>query len=132
VSFDVYFQRFRDGSAVPGGGDSMRRVLEPFVVSEDPARSFAFVQYGDGSADVYLGADDMMVNHVVGDEPWQLLVEGAAAAGWVIMPADGPTCVTDEAQRDHLPDDVARDVVVIASGADLLRVIRAASRTSPS
>ena len=131
MSFDVYFQRFLGGSAVPGGGESMRRVLAPYVVREDPARSFAFVEYGDGSADVYLGADDMMVNHVVGEEPWQLLVEGARAAGWVIMPADGPTCVTDEEQRRHLPEDVAAEVVVVADGVELLRIIRAASRISP-
>jgi hypothetical protein len=131
VSFDVYFQRFHGGSAVPGGGEAMRRVLEPYVTRADPARSFTFVEYGDGSADVYLGEDDMMVNHVVGEQPWQLLVEGARAAGWVIMPADGPTCITDDAQRPHLPEDVADRVVLVASGAELLRAIRDASRIGP-
>jgi hypothetical protein len=89
------------------------------------------VEYGDGSADVYLGTDDMMVNHVVGEQPWELLVDGARTAEWVIMPADGPTCLTAETQRPHLPDDVAGEVVVVATGADLLRIIRSASRTSP-
>jgi ketosteroid isomerase-like protein len=125
VSFDVYFQRFQDGRAVPGGGEEMRRVLEPYVAREDPAHSFAFVEYGDGSADVYLGSDDMMVTHVVGEKPWELLVEGARAAGWVVMPADGPTCITDETQRAHLSDDLSGDVVAIETGLDLLRVIRA-------
>ncbi|WP_459985569.1 hypothetical protein [Nocardioides sp. AN3] len=124
MSFDIFFQRFHDGSAVPGGGDIMRRMLEPFVTREDRERSFAFVEFGDGSADVYLRDDDMMVTHVVGVQPWQLLVEGARAAGWVIMPSDGPTCLTDDAQRAHLPDDLARDVVLVTSGEELLRVVR--------
>lgn len=128
MSYDVYFQRFLDGSAVAGGGEAMRRVLAPFVTQEDPAGSFARVEYGDGSADVYLGEDDMMVNHVVGEQPWHLLVEGAAAAGWVIMPADGPTCVTDDAQRAHLSDDLSGDVVLVRDGADLIRVLRSPSR----
>lgn len=124
MSFDVYFQRFQDGGAVPGGGESMRLVLQPFLTNEDPERSFAFLEYGDGSADVYLRDDDMMVNHVVGQAPWQLLVDGARAADWVIMPADGPTCITDERQRAHLPEDVAREVVLVAGGDELLRILR--------
>ncbi|MDH2414891.1 hypothetical protein [Nocardioides sp. CER19] len=125
VSFDVFFQRFQDGRAAPGGGEAMRRALEPYIVQEDPEHRFAFVEYGDGSADVYLDDDSMMVNHVVGEKPWELLVEGARAAGWVIMPTDGPTCVTDEAQRPHLPEDLAGQVVLVGSGVDLVRVIRA-------
>jgi hypothetical protein len=125
VSFDLYFQRFRDGSAVAGGGDAMRLRLAPYVVREDPARSYALVEYGDGSADVYLDDDSMMVNHVVGEQPWELLVDGAREAEWVIMPADGPTCILDEAQRAHLPDDVAGEVVLVGCGLDLLRVLRA-------
>lgn len=124
VSFDVYFQRFQDGRAVPGGGEEMRRVLTPYLAREDPAHSFARLEYGDGSADVYLDSDSMMVNHVAGEQPWDLLVEGARAAGWVVMPADGPTCITGEAQRAHLPDDLAGEVVAIESGLDLVRVIR--------
>jgi hypothetical protein len=29
VSFDIYFQGFRGGDPVPGGGDRMRAVLKP-------------------------------------------------------------------------------------------------------
>lgn len=104
----------------------MRQVLEPYLVREEPEHHFAFVEYGDGSADVYLDGDHMMANHVVGDRPWDLLVEGARAADWVIMPVGCPTCITDAAQRAHLPVGLDEDVVLLSSGAELLHAIRSA------
>ncbi|WP_154402574.1 hypothetical protein [Nocardioides speluncae] len=101
----------------------MRKVLQPFIVREEPMYKFALVEYGDGSADVYLDDDDMMANHVAGEDPWALLVAGARAAGWVIMPPGCPTCITDDEQRNHLPDELGAAVVLVADGADLLRVI---------
>jgi hypothetical protein len=102
----------------------MRQVLDPFIVSEEPEHSFLLVEYGDGSADVYLGGDHMMANHITGEKPWELLVEGARAAGWVIMPVGCTTCLTDEAQRIHLPEGLTEDVALVATGEELLRVIR--------
>ncbi|WP_418607433.1 hypothetical protein [Georgenia sp. SUBG003] len=99
MSFDVYFQRFRDGEAEPGGGEQMRQVLEPFIVREEPELDFARLEYGDGSADVYLGGDGMMANRVAGDLPWELLVQGARASGWVIMPVGRPVCLTGGTAR---------------------------------
>jgi hypothetical protein len=124
VSFDVYFQRFRDGDAEPGGGERMRQVLGPFIARKEPEHSFLLVEYGDGSADVYLDADGMMANHITGQKPWELLVEGARAAEWVIMPVGCPTCLTDEAQRAHLPEGLNDDVALVATGEELLQVIR--------
>ncbi len=110
VAFDVFIQRFRDRDGEPGGGDHMRQVLEPFIVREEPERSFMVVEAGDGSADVYLGDDGMMANHIGGVELWDLFVEGARAAGWVIIPVGCPTCITDEAQRAHLPSGLDEHV----------------------
>lgn len=104
----------------------MRQVLEPYVVREEPERHFAYVEYDDGSADIYLDGDHMMANHIAGDRPWDLLVEGARAADWVIMPVGCPTCITYEEQRAHLPVGLDADVVLVSSGADLLRSIRSA------
>ncbi len=126
VSFDVFFQRFKDGDADEGGGEAMRRILAAHIVREEPERNFALIEFGSGSADVYLGASDMMANHVSGDEPWDLLVDGARAAQWVILPVGCPTCITDEAQRAHLPQGLDEDVVLVTSGAELLAVIRSA------
>lgn len=124
MSFDVFFQRFRDGDAEPGGGDLMRQALRPYIVREEDEHSFALVEYGDGTMDVYLDGDSMMANHITGEQPWDLLVQGARAAGWVVMPVGCPTCITDESQRSHLPDGLDDGVALVASGEELLRVIR--------
>ena len=124
MSFDVYFQRFVHGDADPGGGEQMHHVLQPFIVREEPEHHFALVKVGDGTADVYLDGDDMMANRISGERPWDLLVvEGARAAGWVILPVGCPTCITDEAQREHLPEGLDEDVALVATGEELLRVI---------
>lgn len=102
----------------------MRLKLEPYIVREDPAQNFAHVEYGDGSIDVYLNEDSIVANHVVGEEPWKLLFDAAQAADWVILPAGCPTCITDEAQRRHLPEELDAEVAVVSSGEDLLRIIR--------
>lgn len=122
MSFDVFFQRFTDGDAGVGGGDQMRRVLAPFMVREDQSR-YVLVEYGDGTADVYLSDNSMMANHVSGESPWEILVQGAGAADWVILPVGCPACITAEAQRQHLPDGLGDDAVLVSSGEELLRVI---------
>ncbi len=124
MSFDVYFQKFLDGEPKSGGGDRMRKVLQPYIVREEPEHRFALVECGDGSVNVNLGGDSMMANHFFGEDPWDLLLEGARQAGWVIMPVGCPTCLTEAAQLAHLPDGLDQDVVVVGTGADLLRIVR--------
>ena len=124
MSFDVFFQRFQDGHAAAGGGRLVREVLEPHVIRESSDGTFLEVVCGGGSADVYLGDDHMMVNRANGTEVWQLLVDGAVAAGWVILPVGCPTCITDDAQRQHLPEGLRQEVALVASGAELLVVMR--------
>jgi hypothetical protein len=102
----------------------MREVLAPFVVREEPEHHFALIECRDGSADIYLDGDGMMANHITGEEPWELLLKGARAAGWVIQLVGCPTCITEEAQRAHLPDGLDDEVVLVATGQHLLRVIR--------
>lgn len=121
MSFDVFFQGFIAGESSERGGPEMRQVLAPHVTTEDG--SFLHVQFGDGEADVYLNDDGMMANHVSGRDLWNLLVEGAQAANWVIMPIDCPTCLTQPDQREELPEGLHEDTVVVDSGTDLLRVI---------
>ena len=61
----------------------------------------------------------MMANHISGEEPWELFVRGARAAGWVIMAVGCPTCVTDEAPHAHLPEDLQQNVALVANATDL-------------
>ncbi|MCK6209146.1 hypothetical protein KZX45_01130 [Georgenia sp. EYE_87] len=103
----------------------MREVLELLIVREESEGGPALVEYGDGSADVYLHDDGMMANHISGDQPWELLVRGARAAGWVIVPVGCPTCLTDEGQRARLPTELEDAVVLVGTGEELRRVILA-------
>ena len=123
VSFDVFFQGFADGDARSGGGERMLEVLRPFIAREDPASSYRQIVYGNGEAGVYLRDGGMMANHVCGTNPWELLVQGAQAARWVILPVGCPTCLTDDGQRNHLPGGLAQGVVMVVTGVDLLRAI---------
>lgn len=94
-------------------------VLQPFV-SSTQADHHLLISYGDGTADIYLSDDGMMANHIAGHDPWDLLVEAARAAGWVILPSGCPTCLTDPGQRTHLPEGLDADVVLVLTGTDLL------------
>ena len=79
---------------------------------------------GDGQADVYMSDDGMMANHISGNDPWDVLVKGATAANWVILPLDAPVCLTAPGQLEELPEDLGDVVVTVDDGADLLAVIR--------
>lgn len=121
MAFDVFFQGFIGGEGSGSGGSEMRKVLAPHV--KERRGSFLHVRIGDGEADIYLTGDGMMANHISGRDPWDLLVKGAQAANWVILPLDRPTCLTGIGQREELPEGMDEDVVVVDTGADLLAVI---------
>jgi hypothetical protein len=121
VSFDVFFFGFLAGEAYEHGGSQMREVLAPHISEENP--TFIRVRVGDGQADVYLGEGDMLANHISGRDPWDLLVKGAQAANWVIIPVGCPTCLTQPGQMEELPEGLDDNVVVVETGADLLAVI---------
>ena len=101
----------------------MREAIRPFVTREEPETGFVEIRFRDGGADLYIGDDAMTANHIHGRETWDLLIDAARAADWVILPTGCPTCLTAESQRDHLPDGLDVDVRVVVSGAELLQVI---------
>jgi len=121
VSYDVFFQGFLAGESSGQGSAQMRDALAPHVITS--TGSTLHIRYGDGAADIFISEDGMMANHISGRDPWQLLVTGAQAANWVILPLDRPVCLTAPDQRDDLPDELADNVVFVASGDDLLRVV---------
>ena len=125
VSFDVFFQGFIAGESSMAGGAQMREVLAPHIAVR--RGSFLHVQVGDGEADIYFEDDaGMMANHISGRDPWDLLLKGAQAANWVILPLDCPTCLTGPGQREELPEGLDEDVVFVETGSDLLAVIECA------
>ncbi|GAB3487269.1 hypothetical protein [Flexivirga lutea] len=123
MSFAIYFQGFAGGDASEGGEAEMRAVLRPHVASDEGG--LLRVKTADGEADISLDDSCMMATHVSGDDTWDLLVRGAAAANWVILPTGCSICLTDAQQALDLPADLAaEETVVVNSGADLLTVIR--------
>lgn len=123
MSVDIYFQGFLDGEPTSGGGDIMRKALGPYVVGEEPEQDYLSLRVGDGTADVYLYAADMLANNVTGRDPWEILVRGARAAGWVILPEGCPTCLTREDQRSEVPEGPEGDPVLVRTGAELMAVV---------
>jgi hypothetical protein len=65
-----------------------------------------------------------MVNHAEAGV-YDVSVEAARAGGFVILPVGCATAITDESQRAHLPEGFDEDVVLVRSGADLLRAVAA-------
>lgn len=121
MSFDVFFQGFLAGEPSARGGSQMRQVLMPHVIEQ--RGSFFRLRVGDDEADLYLRDDGMMANHISGQAPWHLLLSGAQAASWVIMPMDCPTCLTQPGQQEEIPEELRDDVVFVETAAQLLAVI---------
>jgi hypothetical protein len=79
------------GSWMPGpspAGATGRQVLGPSSFGEERQHNFAFVEYGDRSADVYLDGDEMMANHTAGRRSLELAGRIAIRG----FPASGPMC----------------------------------------
>jgi hypothetical protein len=121
VSFDVFFQGFTAGQPTERGSAEMREALAPHLVEQ--VGTCLRLRVGDGEADVYLYEGGMMANHIAGKDAWDLLVQGARAANWVIMPAGCPTCLTQPGQQEELPDGLDGAAMVVETGADLRAVI---------
>lgn len=121
MAFEVFFQGFVAGESSERGGVEMAEVLAPHVTGRDG--DLRRIQFRDGKADIYLRGDGMLANHIMGRDPWDLLVRGARAANWVILPVDCPTCLTDPGQREELPEGLHADIVLVETGADLLAVV---------
>jgi hypothetical protein len=121
VAYDVFFQGFLAGESSGRGGHRMREVLAAHVVSK--RGSHWQLRFGDGEADVFLSDDGMIANNISGRDPWDLLVRGAKAANWVILPLDCPVCLTGPGQREELPEDLGDEMLMVDSGADLRAVV---------
>jgi hypothetical protein len=99
----------------------MREVLARHISEDD--ETFLRVRVGDGEAHIYLNGGGMMANHTSGRDSWELLVQGARAANWVIIAVGCPTCLTQPGQIEELPQGLDDDVVFVETGADLLAAI---------
>ena len=121
MSYDVFFQGFVAGGSSGQGGPEMAKVLRAYVA--ESRGSFRRLRVGDGGADLYLSDDGMIANHIEGHDVWDLLVRGAQAANWVILPMDCPVCLTAPGQLEQLPEELEEDTLWISTGAELRKLI---------
>jgi hypothetical protein len=127
MSFDVFLQRFEAGSVSQADAQLLARLLAPYLAEDQPG--LPRLRFSDGDAAIY-GLKDLgpgfMVNHVSGERAWDLLADIARQAALTIMPVGCPVAVADEHLLDELPDELRDGAVVIASGRQLLDLIRSA------
>lgn len=123
MSFDIFLQAFAGGAAAAGHPDEAFRALEPYL-DGSPADGFARLITADGEAGVFgIGTTGLMINHTSGESIWQLLVDVAAAGDYAIMPVGSPVCLVREDMKDHLPEALRADAVLVRSGADMMKVV---------
>jgi hypothetical protein len=124
VSFDIFLQAFEDGDAGRGDADAVVAALNPMIAQR--GKGWVHIRTGDGSADVY-GTDDpgsgLMFNHVEGRDAWDVIYDVARLAKFVVMPVGCGTLLPDDAMRRDLPDGIPEPVLLIRSGADIVRIV---------
>ena len=127
MSYDVFLTHFRDGEAEPIDSPDLWKVLEEAWDAPPDEVSFCRVTRGGDEGDLYaepLGRPitTLMFNHS-GPSIYDLMYDAAVAGDMVILPLDAGPFLVREDQRKHLPADLARDAVVVQSGAELRRAI---------
>jgi hypothetical protein len=65
-----------------------------------------------------------MVNYVSREQAWDFLADIACQPALAMMPVGCPVVVADRHLLDELPDNLRDDAVVIASGSELLGLVR--------
>jgi hypothetical protein len=123
VSFDIFLQSFKNGEAAPGDPEAACRELEPYLAGA-PDGGYARVRTPDGEAGVYgIGSDALMFNHASGQVIWQVMVNVAKAADWIIIPVGCPVCVMREDMISHMPAELRDNAVVVRSDTEVLDVM---------
>ncbi|GGC06028.1 hypothetical protein [Cellulomonas carbonis] len=124
MSFDVFAQRFVGGEPAEAENGVLSELLAPHLMRVESESDFAELHFDDGTADFYGVAEPgtgFMVNHVSGQLAWELFVRMASAGDMALMAPGVPTMIFSEEVRQHLPEGLAEDAVVLSSGADILR-----------
>lgn len=122
MSYSVYVENFRNEPIE--NPDAVRALLEPLM---DEVRNNIVV---DGLPTEIYGLDHQPItgfsfSRIKGERVWDVIYEVAALSGAAVLPQDGPVCITDEAHRAWLPQELVDEVGIrrITSGADIARVI---------
>ena len=122
----MFLQKFERGKGGLADAELLAQLLTPHLVETGHDSRLRFA---DGDAAIY-GLENLgsgfMVSHVSGEQAWDFLADVARQAGLAIMPVGCPVAVIGECLLDDLPDELRDDELVVASGAQLLDLIRSA------
>ncbi len=124
MSFDVFAQRFVGGEPAEAENGVLSELLAPHLMRVESESDFAELHFDDGTADfsgVAAPGTGFMVNHVSGQLAWELFARMASAGDMALLAPGMPTLICSEEVREHLPEGLADDAVVLSSGADILR-----------
>lgn len=131
MSYDIFFQRFERGKAVPVDKAAFLAAIAPFVVRTEPEFHFQRLRTPDGGeAEVFAALDQdpfmgFSFSRFSAGDVLDLIVAVAGATDTVILPPGCPTLVTRPQQREHLPDGLDEQVAVVTTGAEFGAVLRA-------
>jgi hypothetical protein len=104
-------------------------VFRPYIDRTNPKYNSWHVSAPDkGEADLHADVeterfDGLMISRFSNGVILDLLIEFAAQADAVILPPGCPAMLTAENQREHLPDELQADTVVVSRGADIKRTL---------
>jgi hypothetical protein len=130
MSYDMFVQRFDQGDAAPMAGDAFMAVFEPRVDRREPQHSYWHISAEDGgTADLYAALadgtlDSLMISRFSAGAVLDMLVKYIGLADAVVLPPGCPTLLAHEGQRDHLPEELRADAVIVQAGPDVERVLR--------
>jgi hypothetical protein len=130
VGFNMFVMRFHDGDVAAMKDNAFREVWGPYVDRAEPEFDLWHVRATDGGeADIYACVkgetfDSLMISRFSSGDVLSLLFEFITAADAVVLPPGCPTLLVQEDQRDHLPEELRADALVVGSGADVERVLQ--------
>ncbi|MEV4765326.1 hypothetical protein AB0J89_22180 [Micromonospora chokoriensis] len=130
MSYDMFVQRFEQGEAATMAGEAFLAVFEPHVDRREPHDSYWHISTDDGgTADVYAALaggilDSLMISRFSAGAILDTLVRYIGLADAVVLPPGCPTLLAHEEQRQHLPEELRANAVVVQAGADVERVLR--------
>ncbi|MFR9780904.1 hypothetical protein ACL02O_33320, partial [Micromonospora sp. MS34] len=131
MSYDMFVLRFEHGEPTSMPGSAFRAAFQPYIDRTEPEYDYWHVNAPDGGdAGLYAGLTDdtldgFMINRFSPGMVLDMLFRFIVLADAVVVPPDRPTMLADEGQREHLPEELRADAVVVRRGLDIQGVIEA-------
>jgi len=132
VSFDIFLFKCERGEMAPADRDGVRAILDtikaPIVYgaysidTEDLGHASLYAQGLDGNGDF---TNCAFITHGLSPQLLTIVFDVAQAGDMIIVPAMEPFAVilSSEGQRAHLPEDLAKETIVLCTSASQLEAL---------